>query len=183
MSKLNVFEMVSLDGFIADPNGDMSWAHKHDPENDEFVAENSSGEGPLLFGRRTYEMMVSFWPTPMAAQLMPKVAERMNARPKLVVSSTLEGPTWNNTTVIRGDLLETIGALKLQPGPDLTILGSASVVRQLAALVDGWSLVINPIVLGSGLSLFADLPAPLPLRRTGTRAFGNGNVLVSYERG
>ena len=181
MRKLNVFEMVSLDGFIADANGDMSWAHKHDPENDEFVASNSSGEGPLLFGRRTYEMMASFWPTPMAAQLMPHVAERMNARPKLVVSRTLEAPTWNDTEVIRGDLLEKIAALKAEPGPDLTILGSASIVRQLAVLVDRWSLVINPIALGSGLSLFADLAAPVPLHRTSTRAFANGNVLVTYE--
>ena len=98
-----------------------------------------------------------------------------------MVSRTLETPTWNNTKVIRGDLLQAVAALKAEPGPDLTILGSASIVRQLAALVDAWSLVINPIVLGTGLSLFAGLPAPVPLRRTSTRAFANGNVLVTYE--
>ena len=183
MSKLNVFEMVSLDGFIADPNGDMSWAHKHDPENDEFVAENSSGEGPLLFGRRTYEMMVSFWPTPMAAQLMPKVAERMNARPKLVVSSTLEAPTWNNTEVIRGDLLETIAARKLQPGPDLTILGSGELVRSLhaAGLIDRYILLIHPIVLGTGTRLFdGGDRANLTLERSITTT--TGVIIAQYSR-
>ncbi|MEO7368940.1 MAG: dihydrofolate reductase family protein [Gemmatimonadaceae bacterium] len=91
MRKLIVFETVSLDGFFAGPSGDLSWAHRNDDDEwNDYVANNASGdEGPLLFGRVTYEMMVSFWPTPQAAQTMPKIAEAMNKRPKIVFSSLM----------------------------------------------------------------------------------------------
>src|SRR3989304_3988652 len=96
MSKLIVFNSVTVDGYFTDKNGDMSWAHKDDPEWNAFVAGNAKGEGILLFGRVTYELMVSFWPTPMAMELMPDVAKGMNNLPKVVFSRTLDQATWQN---------------------------------------------------------------------------------------
>jgi len=85
VQKLIVFNHVSLDGYFVDANGDMSWAHKQDAEWNAFVEENASGGGTLVFGRITYDLMASFWPTPMAMQMMPVVAERMNNLPKVVL--------------------------------------------------------------------------------------------------
>ena len=84
MRKVIAFEQVSLDGFFVDGKGDMSWAHKQDPEWTAFAGSNASGDGALLFGRVTYEMMASFWPTPQAMESMPAVAEGMNRMPKFV---------------------------------------------------------------------------------------------------
>ena len=84
MRKLIVFNMVSLDGFFVDSKGDMSWAHKHDAEWNAFVSGNASGSGVLVFGRITYELMASYWPTPMALQNSPIVAKGMNDMPKIV---------------------------------------------------------------------------------------------------
>ena len=91
MRKLSVFNSVSLDGYFTDAKGDMSWAHKSDPEFDAFTSENAKGGGTLLFGRKTYEMMVSFWPTPAAMEQMPDVAKGMNSLEKIVFSRTLQG--------------------------------------------------------------------------------------------
>ncbi len=109
MSKVVAFEQVSLDGFFVDANGDMSWAHKQDAEWNAFTASNASGNGALVFGRKTYDMMASFWPTPMALQTNPAVAERMNALPKIVFSRTLDAASWNNTTLIKDDI---VGAMR-----------------------------------------------------------------------
>ena len=100
MRKLVVFNHVSLDGYFVDANGDMSWAKAdhQDAEWNAFVAENASGGGVLVFGRITYELMIQYWPTPLAAQHNPAVAERMNNLPKVVFSRTLDTASWNNTT-------------------------------------------------------------------------------------
>src|SRR5260370_2457394 len=92
MSKLVTYTMVSLDAYFADANGDMSWAHKKDPEWQAFVSDNAGGGGRLLFGRITYDLMASFWPTPFSAQSNPLVAERMNRLPKLSFSTRLLKP-------------------------------------------------------------------------------------------
>lgn len=97
MRKLIAFNQVTLDGYFAGPNGDLSWANKADAEFKAFVAENAKGEGVLLFGRVTYELMASYWPTPLATRNDPLVAERMNHRSKIVFSRTLNEPSWNNT--------------------------------------------------------------------------------------
>jgi len=97
MRRLIVFNNVTLDGYFTDMNGDMSWAHKYDPEWLAFVQENASGGGELLFGRITYELMASYWPTPMAIKNDPKVAEGMNNLPKVVFSRTMDKASWNNT--------------------------------------------------------------------------------------
>jgi len=183
MPALMVFNQVSLDGYIADVNGDMSWAHKQDAEWNEFVAGNAGGESRMLFGRLTYEMMAGWWPTPQALAAMPAVAERMNSLPKVVFSRTLSSATWNNTRLVKNDLAGEVRRLKREPGPDMLIMGSASIVAPLAqqGLIDRFMVVVNPTVLDAGKSMFAGVEKPLQLKRTGTRAFANGNVLLEYQ--
>jgi dihydrofolate reductase len=183
MRKVRVFDSISLDGFFTDAKNDMSWAHKQDAEWTAFVSGNAGGDGALLFGRVTYQQMVAFWPTPQAAQLMPEVAKGMNAMRKYVVSRTLARVDWQNTTLLKGDLVAEVRALKAQDGPDLVILGSGSVVSQLTAarLIDEYQLVVHPIVLGKGRTLFETLASPLTLRRTNTRSFTNGCVVGWFE--
>lgn len=185
MRKLIVFNHVSLDGFFTDANGDMSWAQTgaDDPEWNAFVAENSSGNGTLVFGRKTYDLMAGFWPTPMASQQMPELAERMNGCPKIVFSRTMDEATWSNTTLLKGDLADEVRRLKEEPGEGLTILGSGTIVSQLAeaGLVDEFHVVVNPIVVGAGRTLFETVDGKLKLELATSRAFRNGNVLLSYK--
>lgn len=182
MRKLSVYNTISLDGYFVDAHNDMNWAHRNDPEWNEFVAGNASGGGMLVLGRVTYDMMAGFWPTPFAIDNMPAVASRMNAMPKLVCSRTMTSAAWQNTRIVRDDIAAEIGAIKATSGEVMTILGSGSIVAQLAAagLIDEYQLVLSPVALGGGRTLFAGLPAHLPLKRTGVRAFGNGNVVVTY---
>jgi dihydrofolate reductase len=183
MRKLVTYTMVSLDAYFTDANGDMSWAHKKDPEWQAFVSENASGGGQLLFGRVTYDLMASFWPTPFAAQSNPIVVERMNSLPKIVFSRTLDKASWNNTTLVKGDLTTEVHKLKQEPGPNMTIMGSGSIVAQLAdaGLIDEYQIVVSPLVLGNGRTLFEGVKKKLPMKLTKTRAFGNGNVVLCYE--
>lgn len=183
MRKVVVFNNVTLDGYFADRNGDMSWAHKQDAEWNAFVGSNASGQGVLLFGRVTYELMASFWPTPAAMERAPVVAKGMNNMPKVVFSRTLEKASWQNTTLVKGDLAAEVRKLKQQPGPDMVILGSGSIVSQLAraGLIDEFQIVVNPIVLGNGKTLFDGVTEKLTLKLVNTRAFGNGNVVLYYE--
>jgi dihydrofolate reductase len=183
MRKLMVFNSMSLDGFIADGKGDMSWAHKQDEEWNSFVAGNASGEGVLVFGRKTYDMMAGYWPTPMAAQNSPVVAKRMNELQKIVFSRTMERASWQNTTLAEGELAVEMKRLKEQPGAGLVILGSASIVAQLsdARLIDEYQVALSPILLGGGKSMFAGLREKLPLKLVRSRSFQNGNVFLIYQ--
>jgi dihydrofolate reductase len=184
MPRLSAFEQVSLDGFFVDASGDMSWAHRQeDPEWNEFTAGNASGEGALLFGRVTYEMMESFWSTAAAKESMPAVAEGMNRMPKLVFSRKLKSVSWQNARLMKGDLVEEVRKVKKASGPDLVILGSGTIVSQLtqAGLIDGFQIVVTPIVLGKGRTLFEGVRGKVPLKLTRSRAFGNGNVVLDYE--
>jgi dihydrofolate reductase len=183
MRKLIVFNQASLDGYFVDATGDMSWAHKDDPEWNAFASENASGGGGLLFGRVTYEMMASFWPTPPAMQMMPAVAKGMNESPKIVFSRTLEKASWNNTRLINGDIAVAVRKLKKETGPGIAILGSGSIVAQLAqaGLIDEYQIVMNPIVLGGGRTMFEGVEDKLHLKLTRSRTFKNGNVLLCYE--
>lgn len=192
MRKLSVFNQVSLDGYFCDAHGSMSWAHKQDPEWLAFTTENASGGGVLLFGRITYDMMASYWPTPMAMKTMPVVAERMNSLPKVVFSNTMATAPWNNTKILKGDIGAQVKKMKLEPGPDMVIMGSGTIVSQLteAGIIDEYHVVLNPIVLGAGPStklgagrtMFEGVTAPVTLALKKTRAFGNGNVVLWYER-
>ncbi len=185
MQKLIVFNHVSLDGYFVDANGGMRWAkaHNQDPEWNEFVAKNASGNGTLLFGRKTYDLMTSYWPTPMAIKNDPVVAERMNNLPKVVFSRALDKATWKNTRLMKGDLAAEVRKLKQEPGEGLTILGSGSIVAQLApeGLIDEYQMVLNPIILGAGRTMFDGVSNQLSLKLTKTQAFSNGNVHACYE--
>ena len=182
MPKLIAFEQVSLDGFFVDGKGDMSWAHKRDPEWTEFAGSNASGDAALLFGRVTYEMMASFWPTPAAMETMPAVAKGMNQLPKIVFSQTLKQASWQNTTLVKHDLVAHVRKLKSEPGPGVAILGSGSIVSQLAqaGLIDEFQIVVNPIVLGQGRTLFEGVKEKIALKLVKSQAFGNGNVVLYY---
>jgi dihydrofolate reductase len=183
MRKLIVFNMVSLDGFFVDGKGEMSWAHKHDAEWNAFVSGNASGSGVLVFGRITYELMASYWPTPMALQNSPVVAKGMNDMLKIVFSRTLDKASWNNTKLLHGDLATEVRKLKHESGPDMVILGSGSIVSQLAQqnLIDEYQFAFSPIVLGKGRTLFETVKDKLNLKLTTSRTFGNGTVFVCYQ--
>jgi dihydrofolate reductase len=186
MPKLIAFNSVSVDGYIADRNGDMSWAKsREDAEWSAFVAGNASGGGTLLFGRVTYDLMRSFWPTPQAVQQMPVVAERMNNLPKVVFSRTLDKASWSNTTLAKGDLAAAVRQMKSRQdsAAGMAILGSASIVSQLARerLIDEFQMVVIPVALGAGKTMFDGMKDRLPLKLLRSRTFGNGNVLLCYE--
>ena len=180
--KIVAFEQVSLDGFFVDAKGDMGWAHKQDAEWNAFTAGNASGEGALLFGRKTYEMMAGFWTSPMAMRVAPEVAEGMNKLQKTVFSRTLPSASWNNTALMKGDLLTTVKDLKEQPGPDLVILGSGTLVSQLAqeGLIDEFQIIVNAVIVGQGRTLFEGVTRKIALKLLKTRAFSNGNVILYY---
>ena len=183
MRKIIVFNQVTLDGYFVDMNGDMSWAHKNDAEWNAFVADNARGDATLLFGRITYELMSGFWPTPHAIENMPAVAEGMNRMPKVVFSRTLDQVSWNNTKLVKGDMLAEVRRMKEESGEDIVILGSGTIVSQLAreGLIDEYEVVVNPVVLGKGRTMFEGVEEKLNLKPTKTRAFGNGNVFLCYE--
>jgi dihydrofolate reductase len=184
MRRLLVFESISLDGYFSDESGDVSFGKsvERDAEFEAFVSQNASGEGILLFGRITYEMMASFWPTPAAAQMLPEVAAGMNRRRKIVFSKTLRDASWANTSVVNDDPAAYVRKLKEEAGPDLVVLGSGTIVSQLAQAgsIDEYQFVIVPVVLGAGRRLFKNV-TQFPLRLRNTRSFANGNVFLSYE--
>jgi dihydrofolate reductase len=184
MGKLSVFNFATLNGYYKGLRGDISW-HKHGAgeEEKEFAAEGAKSESILLFGRITYEMMASFWPTPEAAKMDPVVAEGMNKSDKIVFSRALKKADWKNTRVVKNNMLEEIKKLKELPGKDMTLLGSGSILTQLAeaGLIDQYMFMIDPIALGDGTPLFKNMKGQLNLKLTKTRTFKSGVVLLVYE--
>ncbi len=185
MRRLIVFNQVSLDGCFVDARGDMSWAHNtaKDAEWQAFVEGNAEAGGVLLFGRITYELMAGYWPTPAAMQNNPIVAEQMNDLPKIVFSRTLDHASWNNTRLVKADPAAEVRKMKKEPGMDMVVMGSGTIVSQLtrARLIDEYQIVVIPIVLGQGRTMFEGLKERLPLILIRTRTFGNGNALLCYE--
>lgn len=185
MRRLSMFNSVSLDGYFVDRHGNMQWAHRNndDAEWAEFVQGNAGGGGTLMFGRVTYQMMASHWTSPAAARSDPIVAQGMNALEKIVFSRTLRDATWNNTTLLSGDPATEVARLKRGDGSAMVILGSGSLVAQLAAqrLIDEFQFVVVPIVLGGGRTLFEAIPETLSLKLVSSRAFRNGNVVSTYR--
>jgi len=184
MGKVSVFNTVSVDGFFTDVRGDMSWAHKTDPEWIAFASDNAKGgDGMLLFGRVTYEMMASYWPTEQAKKAAPLVARGMNDLAKVVFSRSLDVATWNNTRLVKTGLEDEVRTLKRTSQKSMTILGSGSIVSQLAreGLIDEYQLVVSPIILGKGRTLFEGADIKLPLKLVRSRSFQNGNVVLWYE--
>jgi dihydrofolate reductase len=185
MQRLGVFNNVTLDGYFTGADGDFRWAHtgSDDPEFKAFLAANAGGDGELVFGRVTYELMASYWPTPMAMENDPLVAEGMNRMPKVVFSRTLDRVSWSNTKLMKGDIAAEIRKMKNEPGPGMVILGSGSIVSQLAqeGLIDEYQILVNPVVLGRGRTMFEGLKTKLNLKLTRSRTFGNGKVFLCYE--
>ena len=182
MPKLGVFNLMTLDGYFAGQGGDISW-HQVDAEFQELAEKNSNSGNTLLFGRVTYELMAGYWSSPEALQNDPIVAQGMNRASKIVFSRTLAKADWANTRLVKEDMLGTVRALKEQPGRDLAILGSGSIVAQLAqaGLIDEYQILFNPVVLGKGKTMFEGIRNRIALKLTSTRTFRNGNVLLVYE--
>ena len=187
MRKLIVFNHVSIDGYFTGENGDFRWAHtgSDDPEYQAFVAGNASGEGQLLFGRITYDLMAGYWPTPIANQQNPVVAKAMNNMQKVVFSGTMEKASWNNTKLVRTDIVSEIRKMKNESGPGMVIMGSGSIISQLAQeqVIDEYHVIVNPVALGKGRTMFDGMDKMLSLKLICTRSFNNGKVLLRFEPG
>jgi len=181
MRNIIAFEMVTLDGFFAGPNGEIDW-HNVDEEFNEFAIDQLDSLGALLFGRVTYQLMASYWPTPVALTDDPIVAGKMNAIPKIVFSQTLDRAEWENSRLVTDDAAEAIAQIKQQPDKDAAIFGSGGLVSSLAqaGLIDEYRLIVNPVVLGNGTPLFKGVQAAIPLKLLKTRTFHSGNVLLYY---
>jgi dihydrofolate reductase len=182
MRKLSVFNMLTLDGYLAGMDGDISW-HNVDAEFQEYARRNSNSGNTLLFGRVTYELMAGYWTSPDALKNDRVVAQGMNNSTKIVFSRTLNKADWENTRLVKENMVEEVRTLKAQDGKDLTILGSGTIVAQLAraGLIDEYQIMLNPIALGKGKTMFEGITNRLALRLIKTRTFGNGNVLLQYE--
>jgi dihydrofolate reductase len=184
MRRVFLFIMVSLDGYYEGPNQDISWHHV-DKEFNDFAIQQLDEVDMLLFGRVTYQMMASWWPTPSAIESDPIVAGKMNSLPKIVFSRTLAKAEWNNSRLIKDNIADRVAELKQQPGKDLAIFGSSDLAASLLqmGLIDELRIMVNPVVLGNGKPLFKGLNHRAELRLTRTRSFGSGNVLLYYEPG
>lgn len=182
MRKLSVFNFITLNGYYKGLNEDISW-HRHGEEESAFAAEGAQTQSVLLFGRKTYEMMASYWPTPEAMKDAPEVADGMNKSEKIVFSRTLTSGSWKNTKVIKDNIVDEVRKLKRTPGNDLTVLGSGSIITQFAAagLIDDYQFMVDPVVLGEGSSMFKGLPEKLDLKLTQTKSFKSGVVLLCYQ--
>jgi len=189
MRKISVYIHVTVDGFFAGTHGEIDWFKviNKDDEWDKYTHEQSSRSGnTLIFGHTTYEMMKSYWPTPDAIKNDPAMARVVNNSPKIVFSKTMknleEGPNWKNIKLLHEIKQEEIIKLKEQGGGDFTILGSGSIIQQFAnfGLIDEYHLVVVPIILGAGKSLFKDVKI-MNLKLLGARAFKNGIVLLKYR--
>lgn len=182
MAKLGMFNLISLDGFFKGKNEDISW-HNFGQDEQNMSDELSNRGSTLIFGRVTYEMMFGYWASADALKNDPVTAKGMNEAKKIVFSKTLREAQWQNTTLIKGDLVSEIKKLKSQPGPDLTILGSGQIVAQLsqAGLIDSYSFLLNPLALGEGTTLFKGMTHLLRLKLASTRTMKSGNVLLNYE--
>ncbi len=182
MRKVIFFMLTSLDGYFEGPNREIDW-HNTDEEFQEFAIEQTSQAGVLLFGRVTYELMASFWPTRQAIESDPITAGLMNSLPKIVFSKTLAKVDWQNTRLVKTDFMKEIADLKEQPGKDLCILGSSDLAVSFlqAGLLDEIRILLNPIVLGVGKPLFKGINDRLKLKLLWTRLFKNGNVLLAYQ--
>ncbi len=187
MGRIVVTEFVSLDGIIEAPGGGEDYKHAgwtfeidRGEEGDRFKLDELVEADAQLLGRVTYEGFAAAWPT---MEDEAGFAEKMNAMPKYVVSSTLREAEWNNTTVLGGDVAEEVAKLKEQVDGVILVAGSATLVQALVEhdLVDELRLMVFPVLLGSGKRLFGDVSEKKPLRLTASRTLGDGIALLTYE--
>jgi dihydrofolate reductase len=182
MRKILAFLVVTVDGYYEGPNQEFDWPVV-DQEFNEFGLGQLEEIDTLLFGRVTYEGMASYWPTPAAEQDDPRVAAKMNTLPKLVVSRTLDKADWANTRILKGDVAAELTRLKQQPGKDIAIFGSSELVVSLLGmgLVDELRIMVHPVVLGAGRSLFRTAPERFSVQLVEARPFRSGSVLLTYR--
>ncbi len=185
MAKLISFMHISLDGFVAGPNGEMDWI-KVDEEIFEHVGKRISTTNTALYGRVTYEMMEGYWPTAADSPNASKhdiehSAWYQNAH-KVVLSHTLEDNTSNNTTVISDEIIKRVNEIKQQNDNDILVFGSPTATHSLIDLnlIDGYWLFVNPVILGEGIPLFKNIKDKVKLKLTGTRQFASGVTELSY---
>ena len=187
MGKIIISENVSLDGVIQDPAGDEGfqrggWVGRVGDRGREEAAqvllEEALGTEAMLLGRRSYEFLAARWPSRTGA-----LADRLNSKPKYVVSSTLQDPAWNNTTVLKGNVVNEVSKLKQQLAGDIIVPASFQLVRTLIEhdLADELRLMIYPVVLGAGARLFGETSDKKPLRLISTRTVGNDLAYLTYQ--
>ena len=178
--------MVTLDGFFEGTNKEIDW-HVVDDEFNSYCTDFLNSVDVLLFGRLTYQVMESYWPTQAAIRDSQSVAERMNTLPKFVFSRTLNSATWNNTTLVKENAAEEISRLKHTAGKDIAIIGSANLSQSLRDhdLIDEYHIIVNPIILGHGKCMFyyedTSNTERLHFKLLKTKTFKSGNVLLCYN--
>jgi dihydrofolate reductase len=177
MKRLITWNMVTLDGFFAAPDGNLDW-FVFDDELERYIKETQPEVGTLLFGRVTYQMMAAYWRTAEG-----EIATFMNGAQKYVFSRTLDSVEWNKTTLVKGDAVETVRKLKQQPGKDNFVFGSADFSATLMrhGLIDEYRIGLNPVVLGKGIPLFKESVEKLKLKLITTRQLKSGVVILHYE--
>jgi dihydrofolate reductase len=187
MGKIIISENVSLDGAVQDPTGDEGFRRGGwfgqigDKDREEWVKvelDEAMGTEALLLGRRTYDWFAARWPSRSG-----EWADRLNSLPKYVVSSTLEDPGWNNSTVLKGDVVNEVSKLKQELDGEIVVYASFQLVHTLIEhdLVDELRLMIYPFVLGAGERLFTETSDKKPMRLLDTQTVGDGLVLLTYE--
>jgi dihydrofolate reductase len=189
VGKLVVTQFVSFDGVFQDPGGvgeidrgGWSFKAEHGDEFDKFKLDELMAADAQLLGRVTYEGFAKAWPDMTDEQ---GFAEKMNSMPKYLVSTTLENPTWTNTTVIKDDLPEEVAKLKKEVDGDILVAGSGRLVQTLVDedLVDEWRLMIFPIIVGQGKHLFGEQSGLSMLKLTDSKTIGpDGIIVLTYER-
>jgi dihydrofolate reductase len=185
MGKLVISENVSLDGVIEDPTGAEGlsvggwfWEIDRGEDGERFTLDKTLGAEALLLGRRTYGFFAATWPSRGG-----ELADRMNSLPKYVVSSTLEDPDWNNSTLLTGDVVDEISQLKQELDGEIVVLGSPQLARTLIEhdLVDELRLMTYPVVLGAGARLFGETSEKKFMRLVDTQTVGDGIAILTYE--
>ncbi len=178
-----LFMMTSIDGYYEGPGHDLSW-HNTDAEFDDFVREQNSGVGTVLFGRRTYEMMASYWGNDDAYSENPaEVVDFMRNVEKVVFSRTLERADWQNTRLVRENAAGEVRRLKESGNGDIAVFGSGILATSLLTdgVLDELRIMVAPVALGAGTPLFSGLGEQRKFQLASTRTFGNGNVLHIYR--
>jgi dihydrofolate reductase len=185
MGKIVVSDNVSLDGVIQDPAGDEGFRRggwvgliKDRPGANELALDEALGAEALLLGRRSYEWLAARWPSRSG-----ELADRLNSLPKYVVSSTLEDPDWNNSTVLKGDVVDEVSRLKHELDGEIVVPASFQLVHTLIEhdLVDELRLKIFPVVLGAGERLFGETSGKKPMRLVDTQTLGDGVAFLTYK--
>jgi len=185
MRKIISFMHLSLDGFVAGPNGEMNWI-KVDEEIFDHVDKRISEGDTALYGRVTYQMMESYWPAqgddPTASKHDIEHSKWYNNVHKVVLSKSMKGAALTNTTIISDNLSDRINEIKLQPGKDILLFGSPTATHSLMQqnLIDGYWLFVNPIILGQGIPLFAGIKDKIKLQLLTTRQFTSGVTELNY---